>query len=57
MFSTFLQDLTSFIALLNIYKAVAALSNHYKSIDTVLECGSELHQRRVINQQKSMAVV
>lgn len=37
MFSTFLQDLSSFIALLNIYKAVAVLSNHYKSIDNIAQ--------------------
>lgn len=37
VFSTFLQDLSSFIALLNIYKVVATLSNHYKSIDSIAQ--------------------
>lgn len=37
VFSTFFQDLSSFIAWLNIYKVVAALSNHYKSIDNIAQ--------------------
>lgn len=37
IFSNFLQDLSSFIALPNIYKAVADLSNHYKSIDNIAQ--------------------